>query len=108
MLHEDGVDLNGVTIQSSILDDTQAGNPVGALPTAAADAWYHKKLGVRPRPDDLMSFMKTVSAFAQGHYALALGEFPKVPMPTLSRLCDYTGIDKAALDRKSTRLNSSH
>jgi len=54
-LHEDGVDLNGVTLQSSILDYRQAGNPVGALPTAAADAWYHKKLGVTPAAGRLMT-----------------------------------------------------
>jgi carboxypeptidase C (cathepsin A) len=35
MLHEDGVDLNGLTIQSSILDYAQAGNPVGLMPTCA-------------------------------------------------------------------------
>jgi len=38
MLHEDGVDLNGIVLQSSILDYSQAGNPIGVLPTFAADA----------------------------------------------------------------------
>ncbi len=64
-LHEGGVDLNGITLQSSILDYTQAGNPVGALPTAAADAWYHKKLGIAPRPTDLDAFAEEVAQFAR-------------------------------------------
>src|SRR5471032_813941 len=60
-LHEDGVDLNGVTLQSSILDYAQSGNPVGALPTAAADAWFHKKLGIAPTPTDLGAFAEEVA-----------------------------------------------
>src|SRR5277367_604344 len=64
-LHEDGVDLNGITLQSSILDYRQAGNPVGALPTAAADAWYHKKLGLAPTPTNLGLFAEEVAQFAR-------------------------------------------
>ncbi|WP_460873794.1 S10 family peptidase [Paralcaligenes ginsengisoli] len=97
VLHEDGVDLNGVTIQSSILDYAQVGNPIGVLPTAAADAWYHKKVGVHPRPAQLSSFMETVRSFAQGDYATALREFPKTRPATIKRLGDYTGIDQATL-----------
>lgn len=48
LLHEDGVDLNGLTLVSSILDYSQAGNPVGLLPTLCADAWYHHKVTVTP------------------------------------------------------------
>ena len=40
LLHEDGVDLNGVVLQSSILDYSQPNASVGILPTFAADAWY--------------------------------------------------------------------
>lgn len=96
-LHEDGVDLNGVTIQSSILDYTQAGNPVGALPTAAADAWYHKKLGVHPAPPALPAFADTVCAFARGAFTQALRAYPKVVDATMSLLSQYTGIDKPTL-----------
>lgn len=96
-LHEDGVDLNGVTIQSSILDYTQAGNPVGALPTAAADAWYHNKLGLTPRPTDLASFAAEVALFARGDYAAALQKYPKETAATLQKLSQYTGIDTKTL-----------
>jgi carboxypeptidase C (cathepsin A) len=96
-LHEDGVDLNGVTLQSSILDYTQAGNPVGALPTAAADAWFHKKLGVAPRPADLATFVEEVAQFARTDYLAALRKFPTTDDATVEKLSEYTGIDKTTL-----------
>ncbi|GAB7521923.1 S10 family peptidase [Paraburkholderia sp. 2C] len=96
-LHEDGVDLNGVTLQSSILDYTQAGNPVGALPTAAADAWFHKKLGVAPRPTDLGTFVEEVAQFARTDYLAALRKFPTTDDATVEKLSEYTGIDKTTL-----------
>jgi carboxypeptidase C (cathepsin A) len=96
-LHEDGVDLNGVTLQSSILDYTQSGNPVGALPTAAADAWYHKKLGVAPRPADLGTFAEEVAQFSRTDYLAALRKFPTTDSATVEKLSEYTGIDKTTL-----------
>jgi carboxypeptidase C (cathepsin A) len=96
-LHEDGVDLNGVTLQSSILDYTQSGNPVGALPTAAADAWFHKKTGVAPRPSDLGQFAEEVAQFARTDYLAALRKFPTTDDATVEKLSEYTGIDKTTL-----------
>ena len=96
-LHEDGVDLNGVTLQSSILDYTQSGNPVGALPTAAADAWYHKKLGVAPRPTNLGQFAEEVAQFARTDYLNALRKFPTTDSAVVEKLSEYTGIDKTTL-----------
>ena len=96
-LHEGGVDLNGITLQSSILDYTQAGNPVGALPTAAADAWYHKKLGIAPRPTDLGAFAEEVAQFARTDYLTALRKFPTTDAATVEKLAEYTGIDKTTL-----------
>ncbi|MBM2771374.1 S10 family peptidase [Burkholderia anthina] len=96
-LHEDGVDLNGVTLQSSILDYRQAGNPVGALPTAAADAWYHKKLGVKPAPTDLGAFVEEVAQFARTDYLTALRNVPHAAPATVQKLSGYTGIDAATL-----------
>ncbi|MGN6232211.1 MAG: S10 family peptidase [Trinickia sp.] len=97
MLHEDGIDLNGVTLQSSILDYTQAGNPVGALPTAAADAWYHKRLGVAPTPTDLGAFVEEVAQFARTDYLAALRKFPQTDDAVVEKLSQYTGIDKTTL-----------
>ena len=97
LLHEDGVDLNGITLQSSILDYTQSGNPVGALPTAAADAWFHRKLGVHPRPADLLTFAEEVAQFSRTDYIAALRKFPQTDNDTVEKLSEYTGIDKATL-----------
>ena len=97
MLHEDGIDLNGVTLQSSILDYTQAGNPVGALPTAAADAWYHKRLGIAPTPADLGAFVEEVAQFARTDYLAALRKFPQTDGAVVEKLSQYTGIDKTTL-----------
>ncbi|WP_321842376.1 S10 family peptidase [Paraburkholderia bannensis] len=101
-LHEDGVDLNGITLQSSILDYTQSGNPVGALPTAAADAWYHKRLGVQPAPKDLGTFAAQVAQFARTDYMSALEKFPdpknKAIPAMLKTLSQYTGIDTQTLE----------
>jgi carboxypeptidase C (cathepsin A) len=97
LLHEDGVDLNGITLQSSILDYTQSGNPVGALPTAAADAWYHKQLGMAPAPVDLDTFAEDVAQFARTDYLDALRTFPTVDSGAIAKLSAYTGIDKTSL-----------
>jgi carboxypeptidase C (cathepsin A) len=97
LLHEDGVDLNGITLQSSILDYTQSGNPVGALPTAAADAWYHKKLGVAPTPKDLGTFAEEVAQFARTDYLAALRKAPATDPATVEKLSEYTGVDKSTL-----------
>ena len=96
-LHEDGVDLNGVTLQSSILDYTQSGNPIGALPTAAADAWYHRKLGIAPTPPDLGTFAEEVAQFARTDYLAALRKFPATDDAIVEKLSEYTGIDKTTL-----------
>jgi carboxypeptidase C (cathepsin A) len=97
LLHEDGVDLNGITLQSSILDYAQAGNPVGALPTAVADAWYHKKTHLTPPPASLPALMASAALFARGDYATALEKFPKSDPATLQKLSDFTGIDPGTL-----------
>lgn len=96
-LHEAGIDLNGVTLQSSILDYTQAGNPVGLLPTLCADAWYHGKVTRAPAPADLRSFMDTVVPFAQHDYAQALAAFPNASPVTVQTLSEDSGISPVVL-----------
>ncbi len=96
LLHEDGVDLNGVILQSSILDYTKEGNPVGSLPTFAADAWYHKKITVSPPPADLASFMKQVEEFTES-YAHAKDKYPKVDQATVQFLSEILGIPTEVL-----------
>jgi carboxypeptidase C (cathepsin A) len=97
LLHEDGIDLNGVVLQSSILDYAQASNPVGLLPTFAADAWFHNKVTVSPPPADLPTFMDSVEQFAGGPYVDALGAFPKVDDSVLTTMSQYLGIPPMVL-----------
>ena len=97
MLHEDGVDLNGLTIQSSILDYAQAGNPVGALPTYAADAWYHGKVTVEPSPANLPAYADQMTQFASADYAAALQQMPHPRPEAVRALSARIGIDEATL-----------
>jgi carboxypeptidase C (cathepsin A) len=102
-LHEDGVDLNGVVLQSSILDYGKVGNPIGLLPTLAADAWFHKKVTVSPPPKDLPAFMEQVEKFAREKYGAALTAYPKVDPEVLKSLSDMLRIPEIVL--KYWRLN---
>jgi carboxypeptidase C (cathepsin A) len=100
LLHEDGVDLNGVVLQSAILDYSQSGNPVGLLPTLAADAWYHKKVTLSPAPTDLPSFMHQVEHFDRTRYASAWAAYAltqDVDAADLQFLSDILGIPKTLL-----------
>lgn len=96
-LHEDGVDLNGVMLQSSILDYREAGNPVGLLPTWAADAWYHKKTVITPPPASLSAFLESVAHFAATDYSSALASFPHPNEQTVTTLSRDIGIDRNTL-----------
>jgi carboxypeptidase C (cathepsin A) len=87
LLHEDGVDLNGIVLQSSILDYSPPNPCVGILPAFAADALYYKKVTVSPRPTlrQLAGFMKQVEEFARSKFAAAKVNYPKVDPATVQR-----------------------
>jgi carboxypeptidase C (cathepsin A) len=100
LLHEDGVDLNGVVLQSSILDWGASGDPVGLLPTFAADAWFHKKKdGLSPPLD----YMEKVEAFAHDEYSTAVDVFPWVQQGVVKKLSDFLEIPPPVL--RDWRLN---
>ncbi|WP_431821580.1 S10 family peptidase [Burkholderia sp. F1] len=63
-LHEDGIELNGITLQSSILDYSNALSATGIFPTLAADAFYWKKSTVTPTPTDLDAYMVQARNYA--------------------------------------------
>ena len=93
MLHEDGIDLNGLTLQSSVLDyPANFSNAVGLMPTFAADAWYHNKTGLDPPPVSLPAFMDTVTQFSSGAYAKALAAYPNQDPTTVQTLSQYLGV----------------
>jgi carboxypeptidase C (cathepsin A) len=97
LLHEDGVDLNGVILQSSVLDYSQTGNSVGILPTLAADAMVHKKVTLKPAPRDLPSFTKRVETFALNEFASGQAAFPKTDSKVLKELSEIVGIPAEVL-----------
>ena len=75
MLNEEGVQLNGIVLLSSILNyNARAAGLdneyVTDLPTFAAIAWYHNK--VPNKPADVMTFIQQAKDFARGPYAEAL------------------------------------
>ena len=99
-LHEDGVDLNGIILQSSILDWSQRFNPVGLLPTFAADALYHHKvtLSPPPSPTDVDGFMKQVEEFARGKFAGQKATYTKGDPATVEFLSQIIGIPPEVLE----------
>jgi carboxypeptidase C (cathepsin A) len=67
------------------------------LPTLCADACYHQKATVTPRPADLPTFMDQVVPFALGDYARALAAFPDADPATVTTLSQYTGVSPVVL-----------
>jgi carboxypeptidase C (cathepsin A) len=109
LLHEDGIDLNGVALQSSILDYSDTNNnPVGLVPTLAANAYYHGKIGIRPSPATLEAFLTDfVIPFSKKDYAAAVNAI-MIPTPqplpkwsdvikTIETLSSYVGISEVVL-----------
>jgi carboxypeptidase C (cathepsin A) len=116
---DESVDFNGVILLSQILNfaidaDGPQSNPgidqpyIAALPTYAATAWYHNKLGGQ-RPDNLEAFLKEVEQFATSDYAVALqagSELdPARKQAIAERLAHYTGLPVAYVLRANLRIN---
>jgi carboxypeptidase C (cathepsin A) len=98
MLHEDGIDLNGITLQSSVLDyPANFSNASGLMPSFAADAWYHHKTGINPRPANLAAFMDIVTQFSQGPYAQAIKSYPDADPSTIETLSQYLGLPASVI-----------
>lgn len=98
----DGVYLNGIVLQSSVLDlgtiDFSAGDDrsyILYLPSYAAVAWHYNL--VKNRPADLPTFMDHVRHFASTEYASALIQGTKISDAEKSKIAqqmaDYTGLD---------------
>jgi carboxypeptidase C (cathepsin A) len=108
LLHEDGIELNGITLQSSVLDYTATfTNVPGLMPTLAADAWYQDRTGVSPKPTDLAAYMDTVVAFAAGPYAQALKDFPNANADTVVILSQYLGLPATTLSAWGLNVEAS-
>jgi carboxypeptidase C (cathepsin A) len=95
-----GLYLNGVTLLSSIMNFETArftpGNDLPYtlfLPTYAAGAWYHKKLGAAYATADLPTVLKAAETFVQEKYA-----------PALMRGDALTAAEKTALAHEESAL----
>jgi len=89
MLGNDGVQLNGVVLISSILnygirDGGYDTIYVGNLPSYAAAAWYFDK--VQNKPADVAAWVQQAREFAEGAYAHALFEGDRLPAAELDRV----------------------
>ncbi len=118
---EDNIDLNGVILQSQILDfglsiDGPRGRPgddlayVLGLPTFAATAWYHHKL---PKYDSgkLETLLNQVIAFTKTEYEPALFAGSTLneakEHEIAGKLHDFTGLPVAYLMRADLRVSGS-
>jgi carboxypeptidase C (cathepsin A) len=80
-LQNDGIEFNGVTLLSSILNYNRESpgldnEPVGYLPSYAAIAYYHKKVKTNV---SMAEWVQQARVFARGPYAEALQQGDKLP-----------------------------
>lgn len=111
-LHNQGIDLNGVVLLSTILnfsDDLPGRDEgvIGLLPSFAAAAYYHNR--VADRPADMAAFLNEVRAFAAGPYAHALAKgdalSPQEETEVAQQLSRYTGLSPAWLRANHLRID---
>jgi carboxypeptidase C (cathepsin A) len=80
-LQNDGIEFNGVTLLSSILNYNRQApgldyDSIGYLPSYAAIAYYHKKVKTNV---SMAEWVQQARAFARGPYAEALQQGDKLP-----------------------------
>lgn len=114
-----GMYLNGIVLISPVLDfaaiDFGPGNETPYwtfLPTYAATAWYHGKIGPALRkggtPEDFKRFLSEVENWASTEYLLALAAGDRLTAEqrdrTAQRLADYTGLSKQFVLNSNLRI----
>ena len=108
-----GMSINGVALISSILMFATARPGVGNdlpyilyLPSYAATAWYHGRLGKGYRK--LRALADEVEEFALGEYASLLLKGPRATdqerRQVVARLSRYTGLSEAYVERCDLRI----
>jgi carboxypeptidase C (cathepsin A) len=114
---DSGVDLNGVILLSQclnydVLPDYPELNPAVDqpyelwLPSYAASAWYHHRLGAAP--PDLPALIADVERFASGEYAAALDAGATLQAAertaVVKKLHDFTGLPAAYIEKANLRI----
>ncbi|TWB14168.1 carboxypeptidase C (cathepsin A) [Nitrospirillum amazonense] len=111
-LQQDGMDLNGVVLLSSILNYgiRQPGFDnifVSYLPSYAATAWYHNRIANKPA--DLPAFLQKVRDYARGPYTVALAKgqdiTPEEEDAVAKQLSAYTGLSVPFLKQAKLRVS---
>ena len=113
-LLDHGIALNGVLLISSVLnfglDDTGPGHDSGYslyLPTYAAAAWYHHKLGGSGR--DLRKILSEAETWAGADYPTALARGDTLTASereqALNKLNTLTGLQKQYLENADLRVS---
>ena len=110
----DGITLNGVVLQSTILNFGIDNGEVGGddwgyilyLPTEAATAWYHKTaIGA---PSTLQAYLPEVQRFASGEYADALAKGSTVSQSeyndVVAKLHRYLGVPEQYIRNSNLRI----
>jgi carboxypeptidase C (cathepsin A) len=113
-LQEDGVQLNGVILLSSILnygrrDPGFDQEVINYLPSYAAIAAYHHRLSTDPT--DVAAFLREVREWARGPYALALAKGQDLPGADRNliaqKMASYTGLSQAFILENDLRVSPS-
>ena len=111
MLADKGVQLNGITLVSTVLDiGLLFGNYdqayVNILPTYAAAAWYHDRIADKP---PLEHFLQDARNFARGRYATALqmgnGLSADDRQAVAAEAARYTGLSAGYLIANNLRVD---
>ena len=110
-LQQDGVQLNGVVLLSSILNYGRR-NPgfdqemINYIPSYAAAAAYHNRLA--SPPPDIAAFLKEARDFARGPFALALAKGQDIDsaerLAVARRLAGYTGLSETYILETDLRV----
>lgn len=116
MLERSGIALNGVILQSCILNFRTASFNTGNdlpyvlfLPSYAAVAWYHKALP--NEPPKLRPFLAKVEQFAHTQYMQALYAGSTLSSAernaVIRKLHEYTGVPESYWRKANLRVNNS-
>jgi carboxypeptidase C (cathepsin A) len=114
MLGNDGVQLNGVVLISSILNyGIRSGGYdmvyIGNLPSYAAAAWYYNK--VQNKPADVAEWVQQAREFAAGDYAHALFQGDKLSAAELDsvakQVSHFTGLSVDYVKEANLRISPS-
>jgi carboxypeptidase C (cathepsin A) len=118
-LVDKGITFNGIVLISTVLDfGAIRFMPANDLPfqlfvpTYAATAWYHGKLGENLQSRNLSDLMTEVKAWSEGELTLALMKGDRLSgderRSVAKKLSDYTGLDLDYVLGTNLRINIFH